>query len=110
MLPRFVSLPDEGFYFQSGQKPEWITVNEVPVAVPDEDLKALVAVLCAGQGLALGLGEGPAARPAFSKNYRELLRLAVKRAIPLPGSMAEDAEKMRPAGSPKPGRGGIIDL
>ena len=110
MTTRSIPLPGEGFYYQQGERPERLTVDEVPVAVTDDDLKTLVDALCTGTGLALGLGEGPASRPAYSKNYQTLLRLAVKRAIPLPGSMAEDAEKMRPAGSPKPSRGGIIDL
>jgi hypothetical protein len=110
MMPRFVPLPDEGFYFQSGAKPSCLTVNEVPPAVPDEDLKALVDALCTGTGLALGLGDGPVARPAYSKNYRELIRLAVKRDIVVPASMAKDAAKFGKAGSLKPAGAGIIDL
>ena len=108
-MVRYIALPESGFNAQ-GHKPENIAVTEVPVAVPDEDLKALVDLLCQGTGLALGLPEGPMARPAFSRNYRQLVQLAVARDIAIPVSMAADAAKMRPAGSLKPGRGGIIDL
>ena len=97
MTTRSIPLPGEGFYYQQGERPERLTVDEVPVAVTDDDLKTLVDALCTGTGRARGLGEGPVARPAYSKNYRELLRLAIQRNIQVPGSMLGDAEKMRKA-------------
>jgi hypothetical protein len=109
MITRSIPLPESGFYCQ-GPKPECLSVNEVPPAVSDEDLAALIAKLCQGQGLLGGLGEGPTSRPTYNKNYRTLLRLAADRGLPVPVSMAGDAAKMRPAGSLKPAGAGIIDL
>jgi hypothetical protein len=109
-MTRYVLLPEGGFYFQGGPRPESVTVTEVPPRVPDSDLKALVDSLCTGRGLQLGLGEGPAARPAYSRNYRQLLRLAVDRGIGVPASMVKDAKAVRPAGTPKPDREGVISF
>ncbi len=83
-MDRYVILPADGFTCQ-GPRPSQLVVNEVPVGVSDADLKVLVDALCAStRGLSLGLGEGPAGRPFYTRNYRILTRLAAERGIPVP--------------------------
>ncbi len=95
-MDRFINLPADGTgVYCPSPKPTHLRVTEAPGAVSDSDLKALIASLCTGRGLQLGVGEGPAVRPEYSMNFRILVRLAYTRGIEVPASIQKDVEVLR---------------
>jgi hypothetical protein len=110
-MHRNIVLPESGFTYAGPVRPTHVVIVEAPIVVPDEDVDALVRALCASpRGLQLGSGEGPVVRPQYVMNYRRLLQLAGKQGVAVPASMARDAAREGPKGTPVPDRGGVYDF
>ncbi len=86
----FIGLPATGWRcFDYSRPPSGLEIREVPAHISDDDLRAMVAGLCAtAQGFLLPKPENS----KYSINYKVLASMALRAGLPVP------PEPARPAG------------